>query len=62
MKKKKTVLTDVHFSTGKKLATMQDRRRLQNSMKSNIVSTGSYVSLFLLDFAQTEIACWNYIC
>jgi len=52
MKKKKGYLIDVQFSTDKKLVTTQDRRRLQNSMKSNIVSIGSYVWLLLLDFAQ----------
>jgi len=30
-------------------------------MKSNIVSIGSYVWLFLLDFVQTDIACSNYM-
>jgi len=30
-------------------------------MKNIIVRSGSYVWLFLLDFAQTEIACWNYM-
>jgi len=28
-------------------------------MKSNVVSIGYYVLLFLLDFPQTEIACRN---
>jgi len=28
-------------------------------MKSNIVTIGSYVWLFLLDFPQTGIACWS---
>jgi len=60
--KEKWYLIDVQFSTDKKLATMQDRQRLQNSMKSNFVSIGSYVWLLLLDFGQTEIACWSSIC
>jgi len=56
-KEKKRNLIDVQFSTNKKLATAQDRQTLQTPMKSNIVSTGSYVWLFLQDFPQTEIAC-----
>jgi len=56
--RKKRYLIGVQRSTDKKLAATQDRQRAQNPMKSNIVSsTGSYVWLFLLDFAQTEIAC-----
>jgi len=30
-------------------------------MKNKIDSIGSYVWLFLLDFPQTEIACWNSV-
>jgi len=32
-------------------------RHCKTPTKSNIVSIGSYVWLFLLNFAQTEIAC-----
>jgi len=34
------------------------RNRARPPEISNIFSVGSYVWLFLLDFAQTEIACW----
>jgi len=37
-------------------------RHCRAPMTSNIVSIGSYVRLLLLDFAQTEIACWNSVC
>jgi len=37
-------------------------RHCTTPMESNIVSIGSYVWLFLLDFAQTEIAWCNSIC
>jgi len=37
-------------------------RHCKTPMKSNIVSIGSYVSLFLLDFSKTKIAWWNSIC
>ena len=37
------------------------RNRARPPEKSNIFSIGSYVWLFLLDFAQTEIACRNYM-
>jgi len=37
-------------------------RHCKTPIKSNIVSNGSYVWLFLLDFPQTEIACWSSIC
>jgi len=37
-------------------------RYSKTPMKSKIVSFGSYVWLFLPDFPQTEIACWNSIC
>ena len=36
-------------------------RYCKTPMKSKIVSIGSYVWLFLLDFPQAEIACWNSI-
>jgi len=47
MKKEKRYLIDVQFSTDKKLA-----RHGKTPMKSNAVIIGSYVGLFLLDFAQ----------
>jgi len=57
MKKKKTVL-DVQFSTDKKSSHQRKTARYcKTPMKSKIVSFGSYVWLFLLDFPQTEIAC-----
>ena len=34
-------------------------RYCKTPMKSKMVSFGSHVWLFLLDFPQTEIACWN---
>jgi len=37
-------------------------RDCQTPIKSNIRRIGSYVWLFLLDFAQTEIAGWSSIC
>jgi len=37
-------------------------RDCKTPMESNAVSIRSYVWLFLLDFAQTEIACWSSIC
>jgi len=37
-------------------------RNYKTPIKSKIVSIGSYVSLFLLDFPQTEITCLNSIC
>ena len=46
-----------NFPLTKKPATTQDHQILQTPMKSKIVSFGSYVWLFLLDFPQTEIAC-----
>jgi len=52
-------LIDAQFSTDKKLATTQERQTLQIPMKSNIVSIESYLWLFLPDFPQIEIACWN---
>jgi len=54
MKKKKMVL-DVQFSTYKK--TRKTARYCKTPMKSKIVSFGSSVWLFLLDFPQAEIAC-----
>jgi len=38
-------------------SSQQRKTAEKTPMKSNIVSIGSYVWLFLLDFAQTEIAC-----
>jgi len=52
--KKKRYLIDVQFSSDKKLATTHDRQTPKILVKSNIVSIGSSVWLFLLDFAQTE--------
>ena len=40
--------------------TSQQRKTARNCkapMKSKIISIGSYVWLFLIDFPQTEIAC-----
>jgi len=54
MKKRKTVLDD-QFSTDKK--ARKTARYCKTPMKSKIVSFGSYIWLFLLDFPQTEIAC-----
>jgi len=36
-------------------------RNTKKLMKSNIVSIGSYIWLFLQDFLQTVIACWNFM-
>jgi len=56
-KEKKTVL-DVQFSTKKTNSQQRKTARYRKTpMKSKIVSFGSYVWLFLLDFPQTEIAC-----
>ena len=61
-KRKKRYLIDVQSSTYKKLATTQDRQTLQNPDESHVVSIASHVWLFLQDFPQTDIACWNPIC
>jgi len=51
-----------NFPLTKSSQQRKTARHCKTPMKSNIVSIGSYVWLFLLDFAQTEIACWNSAC
>jgi len=53
---------DVQFSTDKKLATTQDRQTLQNSDEKQYCQYWMLRLFFLLDFPQTELACWNSIC
>jgi len=50
-----------NFPLTKSLQQRKIARHFKTPMKSNIVSIGSYVWLFLLDFTQTEIACWSSI-
>jgi len=52
----------LNFPLTKSSQQHKTARHGKTPMKSNIVSIGSYVWLFLLDFAQTEIACWNSVC
>jgi len=51
-----------NFPLTKSLQQSNTARYCKTPMKSKIVSFVSYVWLFLLDFPQTEIACWNYVC
>jgi len=57
MKKIKTVQLMFNFALTKSSQQRKIARHCKTPMKSNIVSIGSYVWLFLLDFPQTEIAC-----
>jgi len=50
------------FPLTKSLQQRKTARHCKTPMKSNIVSIGSYVWLFLQDFPQTEMAYWNSIC
>jgi len=50
------------FHSHKSSQQRKTARYCKTPMNSNAVSFGSYVWLFLLDFPQTEIACWNSIC
>ena len=49
------------FPLTKRSQQRKTARHCKTPMKSNIVSIGSYVWLFLLDFVQTEIACWSSV-
>ena len=51
-----------NFPLTKSLQQRKTASNCKTPMKSKIVSIGSYVWLFLLDFPQTEIACWNQGC
>jgi len=51
-----------NFPLTKSSQQRKTARHCKTPMKRNIVSIGSYVCLFLLDFAQTEIACWSSAC
>jgi len=57
MKKIKTVQLMFNFALTKSSQQRKTDRHCKIPMKNNIVSIGSYVWLFLLDFPQTEIAC-----
>jgi len=46
----------LNFPLTKSSQQRMTARHCKTPMKSNIVSIGSYIWLFLLDFAQTEIA------
>jgi len=46
--------TDIQFFADKELATTQDLRHYKSPMKSNIVSIGSYVWLFLTRFSANR--------
>ena len=61
-KRKKRYLTDVQFSTDKKLATTQDRQKLQNSDEKQDCQYWILRLVVLLDFPHREIPCWNSIC
>jgi len=45
-----------NYSLTKSSQQRKTPRHCKSQMKSNIASIGSYVWLFLLDFAQSEIA------
>ena len=47
----------INFPLTKSSQQRKTARDCKTPMKRNIVSIGSYVWLFLLDFAQTELAC-----
>jgi len=60
-KEKQSTWLMFNFPLTKSLQQRKIARHFKTPMKSNIVSIGSYVWLFLLDFTQTEIACWSSI-
>jgi len=62
-KKKKTerFIIDVEFPLTKSSQQRKTARHCKTPMKRDIVSIASYVCLFLPDFPQTVIACWNSI-
>jgi len=49
----------INFPLIKSSQQSKAARHGKTPMKSNVVSIGYYVLLFLLDFPQTEIACRN---
>jgi len=53
-KKKKQYINDAKFPLTKTSQQREIARDGKTPMKSNIVSVGSYVWLFLLDLAQTD--------
>jgi len=59
MKKKKNGTWCSIFHWQKSSQERKTARYCKTPMKSKMVSFGSHVWLFLLDFPQTEIACWN---
>ena len=59
-RKKRYLMFNFHWE--KSSQQSKTARYCQTPMKTKIVSFGSYVWLFLPDFPQTEIACWNSIC
>jgi len=61
-KEKKRYLIDAQFPLTKSSKQRKTARHCKTPTKSNIVSIGSYVWLFLQDFPQTVIACLNSIC